>query len=664
MQSEGFLELEQDEGAIAAFVGAENARTEARLMDAAFAQDVATVRAIMEAPDALPTVARRGDWLFTFKMTPGNPRGLWLCLPADHTPTPDAPWQTMFDVDAFCAASGQVWHWRGAVTAWFDPTKVLLRLSLDGSDLTRHLEFDLTARAIVPDGFDIAPERGGSSEWIDADTLLWTCGTGDGALTRSGWPRQVRHLHRDGHSEVVFAVGEDDLLATAYLVKVDGRPYPVHVRMPAINMNESTFLGPDGAVHLPTPEDASGMTDGTHFAFVAQSDGDFPTGTLVVGQFGQPPLAVFTPGHRRAVDEGSVFLHEGWLIWKESDNLVPRLMALHLGTGGEGQVMPVPDGAENVWVSVFDANGMGGDGTLVLHVSGFLTPPRSYLFDLKQGVDGVVYRPLMSQPARFDAAGLVVEVLMARSDDGTEVPYHLVRPAGAGHAPMPVMLYGYGGFAVSLEPGYDAITGKLWLERGCAYAFAHIRGGGELGPAWWTEAKGAGRHKAFEDFAAIATDLVARGLSTPAQIGCHGGSNGGLLCGVMLTRYPERFGAVWANVGVHDMLRYHLFPSGRGWIDEYGDPDDPQAAAWLRAYSPLHNVNAARRYPPAFIDTSDSDDRVHPSHSRRFAAALRGAGQDVLFYSHAGGHGGGGGSDEKAREMALGYAFMRQVLGA
>ena len=662
MQSDDFLELEYETGAIAAFVSAENARTEARLIDQGFAADVAAVRAIMEAPDALPSVARRGKWLFTYKMTPENPRGLWLCLPGDQVPTPDADWQTMFDVDAFCTASGQVWHWRGAATAWFDPTKVLLRLSLDGSDLTRHVEFDLNTRAIVPGGFDIAPERGGSAEWIDADTLLWTCGTGEAALTRSGWPRQVRHLHRGGRSEVVFAVGEEDLLASGYLVKIAGKPYAVHVRMPAINMNESTLMGPDGPVRLPTPADTSGMTDGTYFAYLAQSDGAFPTGTLAVGRLGGAAHAVFTPGERRAVDGDSVFLHEGWLIWKETNNLVPRLMALHLETGGAPQVVEVPEGAENFWVGMFDANHMGGDGTMVLHVSGFLTPPRSYLFDLKAGLAGITYRPLLSQPARFDAGGLVVELLLARSDDGTEVPYHIVRPAGEG--PVPVMLYGYGGYAVSLDAGYDAMTGKLWLERGCAYVLAHIRGGGELGPAWWTVAKGPGRHKAFEDFAAIASDLVARGISTPAQIGCHGGSNGGLLCGVMLTRYPERFGAVWANVGVHDMLRYHLFPSGAGWIDEYGDPDNAVAAGWLRAYSPIHNVDGARAYPPALIDTSDSDDRVHPSHSRRFAAALRAAGQDVLFYSHAGGHGGGGGSNEKARELALGYAFMRQALGA
>jgi prolyl oligopeptidase len=340
---------------------------------------------------------------------------------------------------------------------------------------------------------------------------------------------------------------------------------------------------------------------------------------------------------------------------------VPRLLALQPGDAGAPQVVPLPPGTGSFWLGTYDANSLGGDGTLVLHASGFLMPARSFLFQLADGPAAVTYTPFLTQPARFNAAGLTVEVLSARSADSTEVPYHIVRPVAK--CPVPVMLYGYGGFAVSLEPGYDAITGKLWLEKGGAYVMAHIRGGGELGPAWWTAAKGPHRHKAFEDFVAIARDLVARGIATPAQIGCHGGSNGGLLCGVMLTRFPDDFGAVWANVGVMDMLRYHTFPSGAGWIDEYGDPDDPAARDWLAAYSPLHNIDASRTYPPALIDTSDSDDRVHPSHSRRFAAALRAAGHDTLFYSHAGGHGGGGGSDEKARELALGYQFMWQALG-
>jgi prolyl oligopeptidase len=192
----------------------------------------------------------------------------------------------------------------------------------------------------------------------------------------------------------------------------------------------------------------------------------------------------------------------------------------------------------------------------------------------------------------------------------------------------------------------------------------YIRGGGEFGTAWHLAAKGEKRKHGFADFAAIARDLVQRGYTTADQIACHGGSNGGLLCGVMLTRYPDLFGAVWATVGVYDQLRYHLFPAGAGWIDEYGDPDDPQAREWLRAYSPMHNVAASgdQSYPPALIDTNETDDRVDPSHSRRFAALLEQAGQPVCFHSRAGGHGGGGQTTEAAREQALGYAFLRHAL--
>uniref|UniRef100_A0AAN0M990 Prolyl oligopeptidase family serine peptidase n=1 Tax=Yoonia rhodophyticola TaxID=3137370 RepID=A0AAN0M990_9RHOB len=197
-----------------------------------------------------------------------------------------------------------------------------------------------------------------------------------------------------------------------------------------------------------------------------------------------------------------------------------------------------------------------------------------------------------------------------------------------------------------------------------AYVQAYIRGGSEFGTAWHLAAKGQNRLRGYEDFAAIAADLVERGYTTPQKIACHGGSNGGLLCGVMLTRFPEYFGAVWASVGVLDMLRYHLFPAGAGWIDEYGDPDDPAARAWLLDYSPMHNVqdHGKRPYPAALIDTNETDDRVDPSHSRRFAALLQEAGQPAWFHSRAGGHGGGGQTTAIAREQALGYAFLRHAL--
>jgi len=232
--------------------------------------------------------------------------------------------------------------------------------------------------------------------------------------------------------------------------------------------------------------------------------------------------------------------------------------------------------------------------------------------------------------------------------------------------PLPVLQYGYGGFSVALGPSYQRLSGPLWLTRGGAYVLAYIRGGSEFGASWHLAAKRENRARAFEDFAAVASDLVDRGYSTPEKIACSGGSNGGLLCSVMLTRYPDRFGAIWASVAVTDMLRYHLFPAGAGWMDEYGDPDAEPDRTWLKAYSPVHNVAPSNEttYPPALIVTNDSDDRVDPSHSRRFAALLEEAAQPLTFLSRAGGHAGGGNLHEMAQNQALGFAFLRKTIGA
>jgi prolyl oligopeptidase len=254
------------------------------------------------------------------------------------------------------------------------------------------------------------------------------------------------------------------------------------------------------------------------------------------------------------------------------------------------------------------------------------------------------------------------ELLWATSVDGTKVPYHLILPKTWTKGELPVLIYGYGGFSASLAPSYSGVTGLL-LEQGCAYVQAYIRGGSELGPDWHHVAKRHGRHKAFEDFVAIARDLVKRGYSTPSRIACTGASNGGLLTGVMLTRYPQDFGAIWCRVPVLDMTRFHLFPAGKAWMDEYGNPDEPADRDYLISYSPLHTIRPAGEiaYPALYIESSTNDDRVHPSHARRFAVRLEDAGHAPLFHEYgSGGHGGAGNSAEMANRTAMGYSFLRQ----
>ncbi|NJM82849.1 MAG: S9 family peptidase [Tabrizicola sp.] len=664
------LELETDAEAIDAFVLRENARTEAVLVDGQMEEDIATVRAILEAPGVIRAMIRRGAHLYRFRQSPDNPRGLWLRLPVTATPTPDADWEVVFDLDAHCAETGRIWVWHGADTAAFDPERVILRLSLEGSDLHRLVEFDCSTKAFVPGGFDLPPERGGLA-WIDVDTCLWSSAR-EGDATGSGWSGTIRRLSRGmapQDAPELHRTDATDLLCSAWVSKYGGaEPMEVRMRMPAIGMTEVTLHRAGRApVTLPNPPDTTVAFNQTHFAYIARALGDHPAGTLVLGGIDSAFRRIlFSPAPGTAVNEDSLILYGDWMLWTETEMLRPRIMALDLREPDQPPqeiVPPVP--AEAVHVSSFDANPDAGDGTIALYLSGFLTPPQFWLFDLAGGVAGITFRKFYAQPAEFDTTGMEVRLHLAASADGTGVPYHIVLPKdhAAAQGDLPVLIHGYGGFGISMQPWYDPVGGKTWLEAGGAMVTAYIRGGAELGQDWYLQAKGAGRPRAFADFAAIASDLVERGYSRPARIGCRGGSNGGLLCGVMLTRYPERFGAVWASVGVHDMLRFTHFPAGRGWIDEYGDPVDPDARDWLRAYSPIHNIPAGN-LPPALIDTSAHDDRVDPSHSRRFAAALIAAGHGSLFYQHSGGHGGGGASAEKARQWALGLAFLRKALMA
>ena len=572
-------------------------------------------------------------------------------------------------MDAFCAQSGGDWHWRGARTAHFDPSRVLLMLSDGGSDQTRMVEFDCDAGALVEGGFDLPPSRS-SVNWLDEDTLLWASAA-PGDATRASWPGTVRRLTRAGGMEAaeeLFRAEPDDVAAHGFsLPQADGGRLLGVARVIAIGKTEVTLFLPDGPMVVPSPTDTNVQLTDSHFAYVVTETGGAP-GALMLGRHSDGGTReIWRPGPGQAVRGGSVILLENWLLWSQTDRLRPSLWALSLrDPDAAPQMIEPPEQAELMVLGAHDATPGREAGTkaepLVLHLQGLLRSPVSFLFDLDAGPEGARFEKLLEQPQEFDPSGLVVELFEATSDDGTKVPYHLVRPEGEG--PVPAVVYGYGGFSVGIQAHYNRVVGALWLERGGAYVVAHIRGGDELGPEWHLQAKGAGRPLAYADFAAIAADLAARGVTTPAQTGCHGGSNGGLLTGVMLNRYPEHFGAVWSDVGVYDMLRFHKFPAGRAWIDEYGDPDDPEAAEWLRAYSPLHTVPGSdTALPAALITTSDNDDRVDPSHARRYAAALLEAGHSPNFYQHGGGHGGGGSSHAQAREAALGYGFLAHHLG-
>lgn len=323
----------------------------------------------------------------------------------------------------------------------------------------------------------------------------------------------------------------------------------------------------------------------------------------------------------------------------------------------------IPDATNTVIVA---ADHVGDE--IFLDSSGFDRPSR-----LLHGTAGGELETIKSAPEFFDSEDLTVAQYFATSEDGTRVPYFVVGHRGReernrhrdADGPGPALLGGYGGFEVARTPGYDGVMGRLWLSRGGTYALANIRGGGEYGPTWHTQAMREGRHKVAEDFAAVAQDLVSRGITTVDQLGAVGGSNGGLLMGIMLTAYPELFGALVCSVPLLDMRRFHLLLAGASWVAEYGDPDDPADWEFIEKYSPYHQVSADLHYPPLLMTTSTRDDRVHPAHARKMTAVLEAAGHHVRYYENIeGGHAGAADNKQAAFKAALMFEFLWRTIGA
>ncbi|NKK98970.1 prolyl oligopeptidase family serine peptidase [Rhizobium leguminosarum bv. viciae] len=663
------------------FIDEHNRVSGAALRTPEFDRDRDAIKALIERQDRLIVPMRRGEWLFDFRQSKDNPLGIWLRLPADQEPLPDAAWEPVFDLDAFCVREGKRWNWRGAVTCPWEPTRVLLTLSDGGSDLLRLLEFDAERKQVVEGGFD-TPAARSHATWLSRDEICYFGSIDRFSATRSGWPRVGRRLKRGQRPEdaaVMFEAADEDVYGFNLVIDpvlsgawADRGLIDIFVAAHEIGVASAFLIASDGTQRrIDLPKEADFQFNHDHCLWRAKTDERVATGSLVLQRFDPasetallgPERILFQPGEGQSIAQ--MMLMQEWCVFIISDRLRPRLMVLDLTRpDGEQREIALPADMQTAHFRPLHADLHLGDDTLLVIGQGFLQPPVCYRLELSDRSREAEPVFVAAAPSYFDTTDMSSELLEAVSEDGTRVTYRLVLPKQWTKGALPVLLYGYGGFDVPLSPSYSGVTGR-WLEQGGAYVQAYIRGGGEFGPDWYRSAKRQGRDRAFADFVAIARDLVARGYTVPSRIACQGGSNGGLLTGVMLTRYPQDFGAVWCQVPVLDMTRFHLFTAGQAWMDEYGDPETPVDRDFMLGYSPLHNVGAATKvsYPPIYIESSANDDRVHPSHARRFAARLEEEGHRPLFHEFgSGGHGGDGNSEERAARAAMGYSFLRQTI--
>ncbi|GAB3813932.1 prolyl oligopeptidase family serine peptidase [Tessaracoccus terricola] len=668
--------LEDVEGAEALdWVRARNAVTETELAGTAeFARLEDELAAIYDSDDRIPMLAKRGEWYYNFWRDAEHPRGLWRRTTLAEYRTGSPAWETVLDLDELNRTEDENWVWHGVEFLRPDQPRCLVALSRGGADADVTREFDVETKAFVEGGFE-RPEAKGRLSWIDHDTVYVVTDTGPGSTNLAGYARFVRRWRRGtpmAEAEVVFEGPADNAGYGIHAVRdrtpgferdlllhyLDSRDSVLHVadatgRFVALDVPDSA----DKHVHrqwlLLWLRDEWSVDGRTH-----------PAGALLAADLdrfvaGERDVEVlFEPTATTALEDITCTRNHIVLTVLE-DVSSTLVVATH---GPEGWDLRPFEGAPALGSIHSAAVDDEDDDRIWLVVTDYLTPSTLMLADVAPGA--AAPEVLRSEPEFFDASGHVTEQHFATSADGTRVPYFLVRPRGQeSDGTNPTLLYGYGGFEISLTPGYAPGVGKGWLEAGGTFVVANIRGGGEYGPGWHQAALRENRPRAYEDFAAVARDLVDRGITEPEHLGIRGGSNGGLLTGNMLTQYPELFGAVVIQVPLLDMRRYHRLLAGASWMGEYGDPDEPGEWEFIRKFSPYQLLDGAGELPPTLLLTSTRDDRVHPGHARKFMAKLEAGGHPCLYYENIeGGHGGAADNRQRAHMDALYLAFLQRHL--
>ncbi|MEQ3628684.1 MAG: prolyl oligopeptidase family serine peptidase [Hyphomonas sp.] len=641
--------------------------------------EAAAIEALTSA-ERIPYGSIRDGMVYNFWQDETHVRGLWRRTKLESYASDTPEWETILDFDKLAEEEGKNWVYKGADC--FRPKgsdigyKCMISLSNGGKDAIVRREFDLATKQFVDDGF-VTPEAKQGGAWASPDTLLIATDWGEETLTASGYPFIVKRWDRgtplDAAEEVIRGEGDDVGVWPMTLELEDGRILQGAAQADTFFTTRYWWF-PDGEsepVQWPIPPKSSpeGIHEGRLLVSLKQDwtptgqETTFKSGDLVafdVETFMEtralPPVSlVFHPSETQALK--GVSTAKGALLLGVGDTAVGKVMRATASDAGwmlEPISLPGTGQASVAFAS-------DEEDTVFINYEDFLTPDSLLSYSASTGD----VKTLKSLPPKFDATGLSVTQHFATSKDGTRVPYFLVSKADLPlDGSTPTLLYGYGGFQVSLNPSYSAVTGRLWLEQGGAYVLANIRGGGEFGPEWHQAGLKQNRQRIYDDFISVGEDLIERGVTSPEHLGIMGGSNGGLLMGVMLNQRPDLWNAVVVQVPLLDMMRYHLLLAGASWVDEYGSPEVPDERAFLETISPYQNFDATKDYPVPFFVTSTKDDRVHPGHARKMAAKFEAAGLPFYYYENIdGGHSAAANQKERAKRSALEFTYLTKRLG-
>ncbi len=624
---------------------------------------------ILNSKERIAYPGLRGEYIYNFWQDAEYPRGVWRrTTPAEYAKAnPD--WEVMLDIAELAEKENETWSYTGVDVLAPDFDVALIKLSRGGGDAVVVREFDMHKKAFIEDGFKLGEAKTRVS-WLDRDTLLVGTDFGEGSMTASGYPRLVKKWKRGtplSEAEPVFEGETADVSAGAFVQRTAERDYAMVYRN--ISFYESEYRAYENGtlikLDLPRTADISGIFK-NHL--LVKTKQDWPAGGTVVPAGALAALeydALLQGEHRVTIlfrptqkdSLGDVSSTENQLIVRVFKGGRFDQFERHTFTTGKWNAEKI-DAPEFGTLSIVSADDYS-DRFFFTHESA-LSARALYFSEKPQA--GIV--KVKSMPEFFDPAGFEVKLHEAVSKDGTPIPYSIVFPkAGKRDGSTPTLLYGYGGFEVSLRPFYSPVMGSTWLANGGAFAVANIRGGGEFGPAWHEAAKLENKQKSYDDFIAVSEDLIQRGYASPKTLGIQGGSNGGLLVGAVTMQRPELYGAVVCQVPLLDMKRYHTLLAGASWMAEYGDPDKPEQWAFIKKYSPYQNISKDRNYPKIFFKTTTRDDRVHPGHARKMAAKMTAMGHPVFYFENTeGGHGSGVTNEQRATMESLGYIYLLHQL--
>ncbi len=678
-QEDPYLWLEDVMGDKAiAWVKEQNAKTQ-RLLEAQpmFAPIRDKILEVVNSRERIPAVTQRGEFLYNFWQDQNNIRGVWRrTTMAEYKKSQlqsETKWETILDLDQLAKDEKENWVWKGSTCLYPQYDRCMLNLSRGGADAQVTREFDVPSKSFVKDGFEIKEAKGGAS-WIDRDTLFVQTDFGPGSMTQSGYARIVKEWKRGTPIEsasTVFEGKESDISVSAFVTEQKGYATRQFVRRGVTFYTSETFLREGSKlIKLDVQDDAS-PAYAWDLLFIrlkstwAVGGKTYPQGALIAMNFekfmkGERDFEIlFAPTDRKSLAGWT--LTKNILILTELDNVKNQLVELKRdGATWTRRNISLP-GLGTVSASAIDAD-ISDEYWLTL--TDYLTP--STLYWAKAGTD--TREKLKSLPAFFDSAPFKVEQFQATSKDGEKIPYFVIMRKDAKlDSTNPTLLYGYGGFEISQLPAYSGAMGNGWLVQGGVYVVANIRGGGEFGPRWHQAGLKANRQKVYDDFIAVAEDLVAKKISSPRHLAISGGSNGGLLVGAVMVQRPDLFRAVVCSVPLLDMKRYNKLLAGASWVAEYGNPDDPNEWEFISKYSPYQNVKpsvkAGVKMPKVLFVTSTRDDRVHPGHARKMMARMLEQGHEVYYYENIeGGHAGSTNNAQVAYRSALQYTFLLKEL--